>query len=65
MTGRRSVRSSRRHARVTLYTFIPLALFACGLWMFKEVTMAASLALIGLVMTVVTLHSDAFGTTLR
>jgi TRAP-type uncharacterized transport system fused permease subunit len=65
MTGRRSVRSSRRHARVALYTFIPLVLFAWGLWMFREVTMAASLALIGLVMIVVTLHSDVFGTTPR
>jgi hypothetical protein len=65
MTGRRSVRSSRRHARVALYTFIPLALFAWGLWMFKELTMGASLAVIGLVMAVVTLHSDAFGTTPR
>jgi hypothetical protein len=65
MNGRRRVRSSRRSARVALYTFILLALFAWGLWMFREVTMPASLALIGLVMIGVTLHSDAFGTTPR
>jgi hypothetical protein len=55
----------RMRVRVALYAINTAGLFGLELWMFKAVTMAASLALICLVMTVVTLHSDAFGTTPR